>query len=168
LIQDLVPILIELEHFDYANNKNNINSCLNYLSANNINILNIYFNKYNDENWHNIIKLLNLEKLITSEPVINLNIEFDSAKSGFNEDSNTDSTKYNQISIVKSKDKSLVYNLKKKGGIIFWVDITKNSIHFKLESLFPIDMQHFISFNEDISQFIGLAAEPNNEPLAND
>jgi hypothetical protein len=167
LIQDFVPILIELEKFDYEYNKNNINSCLNYISANNINILNIDFNKYDDENWHHVIKLLNIEKLITSEPVINLNIEFDSEKRGFNEDSNVSPLNFNQVSIVKSKDKSLVNNLKKKGGIIFWVDVNKNSINFNLESLFPIEEQYFRTFSEDINEFIGLPAETNNTLEAN-
>jgi hypothetical protein len=162
LIEDLVPIFIELGKYDYHHNKNNINNCLNYLSPNSINILGIYFTKYNDEKWHHIIKLLNLEKLITSEPVIILNIEFDSGKRGIYEDLAVNATNYNQISIVKSKDKSLIYNVKKKGGIIFWVDITKNSINFKIESLFPIKEQYFNTFTQDISEFIVTAVETNN------
>jgi hypothetical protein len=166
LIEDLVPVLIELGKFDYNHNKNNINNCLNYLSANSINVLSIYFTKYNEERWDHIIKLLNLEKLITSEPVIILNIEFDSGKSDAIEDSNLNSIKYNQVSIVKSKDKSRIHNLKKKGGIIFWVDITKNSINFKLESLFPIEEQYFDTFIDDISEFIESTVETNNIPAA--
>lgn len=165
LIEDLVPILIELGKFDYNHNKNNINNSLNYLSSNSINILGIYFAKYKDESWHHLIKLLNIEKLITSEPVIILNIEFDSGRRGIYEDLPANFMN-NEINIVKSKDKSRIYNLKKKGGIIFWVDITKNSINFRVESLFPIEEKYFNTFIGDISEFIESAVETNNIPAA--
>jgi len=55
LIEDLVPILIELGKNNYEHNRNNINNSLNYLSPNSINILSIYFTKYQDENWLPII-----------------------------------------------------------------------------------------------------------------
>jgi hypothetical protein len=143
--------LIEIEKIEGKLNKNYNDNYLNFLSDNNINILYIVFNKFNDQDWQNLIGLINPEKILGSEPVITLNIEFepDNSDNVFNEKSSE-----NNLSIVKSKDKSLINNLKGKGGIIFWVNISRNSIHFKLESLFPIEEKYFNTFVEEIYEFI--------------
>jgi hypothetical protein len=154
--QDFVPLLIELESVDYKFNKNHINNCLNFLSTNNINILYLIFNRFNDKDWQYLISLINLEKMITSEPLITLNIEFDQEKSEYiyNKKTNRIFLKNNDISIVKLKDKTLINNLKTRGGVMLEVDISQNIINFKIESLFPIEEIFFNTFLEEINEFI--------------
>lgn len=156
LFQDFVPLLIDLEKIDYRLHKIDVNNYLNFLSENNLNILYIIFNKYNDKNWLRLINLINLETVITSDPQITLNIEFDHEKRGytFNEKPNESLAENNQITISKTHDKALIKNLQKKGGIIFWVDISKNSIRFQLESLFPIESHLLNTLTKELEEFI--------------
>ncbi len=155
LFQDFVPLLIELGNNDYKLNKTHFDNYLKFLSDNNINILYLVFNKYDDEFWQNLIHFINPQKIVTSEPVLTLNIEFDQENnsSDFEEKSNSKFVENNTISIVKTKDKTLINNLKRKGGIILWINISKTSIHFTLESLFPIEEKYFGTFVDEIREF---------------